>query len=261
MAATLLSQNHLPQVASVVLAVVRADGCTLCEAMVWLAGLAEAEAFAPILYRLPGSARGKIHHATRDESTALWRSLAARAQDTSIDADPKMPSAASTWRLHLSGIRSLADSDAVSAACRAELLKLVVRRTTPAQREIEGESMPAAEAGRADPDGQDVVPTPATHAEPVTVEVEPAPATGAETTPSLAADRGRRLKRATLITETRTRWGSIESDLHDAATNGLSADARDKGGFWWEGSAQAWATARGKLKGAAEAVLIHRIQG
>ena len=60
-------------------------------------------------------------------------SLAARAQDTSIDANPKMPSAASTWRLYLSGIPTLADSDAVSAACRAELLELVVRRKTPAQ--------------------------------------------------------------------------------------------------------------------------------
>ncbi len=172
MAATLLSQNHLPQVASVVLAVVRADGCTLCEAMVWLAALAEAEACGFILYRLPGTARGKIHRATHDESVTLWRSLAARAQETSIDADPKMPSAASTWRLHLSGIRTLTGSDAVSAACRAELLKLVARRTTPAQRATEGEPMPAAEVGRAEPDGQGVVPSLATQAELTIGELE-----------------------------------------------------------------------------------------
>ena len=93
------------------------------------------------------------------------------------------------------------------------------------------------------------------------VDSQQTPNAGAETTPLHAADRGRRLKRATLISENRTRWESIESDLHDAAANGLTEAARDFGGFWWEGSAKAWATARGKLKGAAEAVVIHRIRG
>ena len=87
------------------------------------------------------------------------------------------------------------------------------------------------------------------------------PSVGAETNPPLVADRGRRLKRATLIAENRSRWESIESDLHDAAANGLTTDARDFGGFWWEGSAKAWATARGKLKVKSETVTIHRILG
>lgn len=63
-----------------------------------------------------------------------------------------------------------------------------------------------------------------------------------------ASARGRRLKRAVLILENRRRWPTIERDLKDAATNGLSTAARDTAavGWWWDELAIDWARARGK---------------
>lgn len=66
-------------------------------------------------------------------------------------------------------------------------------------------------------------------------------------------DRGRRVKRAALIEDNLRRWPTIERDLKDAAENGLSKAARDITGigWWWEGSAIAWARARAKVRDAA----------
>ena len=67
-----------------------------------------------------------------------------------------------------------------------------------------------------------------------------------------ALDRGRRVKRAALIADNMHRWPTIERDLKDAAANGLSDDAKDSSeiGWWWEGSAIAWARARAKVQDA-----------
>ena len=64
-----------------------------------------------------------------------------------------------------------------------------------------------------------------------------------------APDRGRKVKRAELISSNQRRWPTAERDLKDAATNGLSA-AKVVGeiGWWWEGSAIEWARARGKVQ-------------
>jgi len=83
---------------------------------------------------------------------------------------------------------------------------------------------------------------------------EPVPAPAAEPKPAAVVaeapknDRGECVKRAALIERNRRRWVSIERDLKDASTNGLSAEARatDKPGFWWEGDALKWARARNK---------------
>lgn len=67
--------------------------------------------------------------------------------------------------------------------------------------------------------------------------------------------RGRRLKRNALIGDNIRRWPTIERDLKDAAANGLSAAAKDSElGWWWEGSAQEWARARGKYQGTSTSV-------
>lgn len=64
----------------------------------------------------------------------------------------------------------------------------------------------------------------------------------------LEHDRGRRVKRKALINENLYRWPTIERDLKDASTNGLSAIAKADGtSWWWESAALNWAQERGKL--------------
>lgn len=81
-------------------------------------------------------------------------------------------------------------------------------------------------------------------------------------------DRGRRVKRAALIADNSRRWPTIERDLKDAATNGLSEAAKDRAafGWWWEGSAIEWARARAKVQGIAPGLasmtgIVHRLPG
>lgn len=62
-------------------------------------------------------------------------------------------------------------------------------------------------------------------------------------------DRGPMVKRGALIDRYRVRWPTIERDLRDAASNGLSGEARaDKVGYWYEEDAKAWAERKGKLR-------------
>jgi hypothetical protein len=82
--------------------------------------------------------------------------------------------------------------------------------------------------------------------------------------PEAARDRGRCLQRRELISQNFPRWRSIERDLQDAATNGLTRAAwTGSRGFWWEGDALDWARARGKLKEAPEGLprIVHRMKG
>lgn len=80
-------------------------------------------------------------------------------------------------------------------------------------------------------------------------------------------DRGRRVKRSALIADNVRRWPTVERDLQDAASNGLSAAARtERIGWWHEGSALEWARERNKVKEAAPALTelparIHRMRG
>jgi hypothetical protein len=78
-------------------------------------------------------------------------------------------------------------------------------------------------------------------------------------------DRGRRLKRKALLSDNVRRWPTIERDLKDAASNGLSRDAKDEShGWWWEGSAREWARSHGKWKDEAASMSptwAHRIRG
>lgn len=96
----------------------------------------------------------------------------------------------------------------------------------------------------------------------------PAPAVRASVTQEPAPDRGRRVKRAALIADNVRRWPTIERDLKDAATNGLSDAAKDGAavGWWWEGSAIEWARARAKVQDVAPGLAgmtgtIHRMRG
>jgi hypothetical protein len=86
--------------------------------------------------------------------------------------------------------------------------------------------------------------------------------------PAVQEVRGRRVKRQALIADNLRRWPTIERDLKDAAVNGLSSAARDKGapGWWWEGSALAWARERDKVRDAGLALAgapgrVHRLRG
>ena len=82
--------------------------------------------------------------------------------------------------------------------------------------------------------------------------------------PEAARDRGRCLQRRELISQNFPRWRSIERDLQDAATNGLTRAAwTGSRGFWWEGDVLDWARARGKLKEAPEGLprIVHRMKG
>jgi len=80
------------------------------------------------------------------------------------------------------------------------------------------------------------------------------------------ADRGNCVKRTALINRNCRRWPSIERDLKDASTNGLSAEAKaNKATFWWEGDALKWAEARDKLEAQTGSVslasVVHRMRG
>lgn len=82
----------------------------------------------------------------------------------------------------------------------------------------------------------------------------------------LKADRGPRVKRKALIERNRRRWPTIERDLQDASSNGLSAEAKANGtGFWWEGDALRWAEVRDKLEAPPAALglvsVVHRMVG
>jgi hypothetical protein len=64
-------------------------------------------------------------------------------------------------------------------------------------------------------------------------------------------NRGALIKREALVLKHERTWPTIDRDLKDASENGLSAAAKsDKRGMWWEAAALAWATAKGKLRGA-----------
>lgn len=96
----------------------------------------------------------------------------------------------------------------------------------------------------------------------------PTPATSVPAIQEQAADRGRRVKRAALIADNVSRWPTIERDLKDAATNGLSEAAKDGAavGWWWEGRAIEWARARAKVQGISPVLagvtsMIHRMRG
>ena len=95
------------------------------------------------------------------------------------------------------------------------------------------------------------------------LSAEPAPGVVADVPND---DRGARVKRAALIERNRRRWVSVERDLKDASSNGLSAAAKaDATGFWWEGDALKWAELRNKLTApampASLASVVYRMAG
>lgn len=85
--------------------------------------------------------------------------------------------------------------------------------------------------------------------------------------PSAGPVSAHRIKRAALIERHARQWPSIERDLKDASTNGLSTDAKAVGVGWWqEDKALTWATERGKLKAGMPVASVftsttHKIKG
>lgn len=59
-------------------------------------------------------------------------------------------------------------------------------------------------------------------------------------------------KKAALVAAHVHEWPTIESDISDAATNGLAATAKAGARGWWEDAALIWARANGKLISAAK---------
>ena len=88
-----------------------------------------------------------------------------------------------------------------------------------------------------------------------------------EAEPSAGPVSAHRIKRAALIERHARQWPSIERDLKDASTNGLSTDAKAVGVGWWqEDKALTWATERGKLKAGMPVASVftsttHKIKG
>jgi hypothetical protein len=100
----------------------------------------------------------------------------------------------------------------------------------------------------------------------VAAEATPTGGTGGPATQQPVPDRGRRVKRKALLSDNSRRWPTIERDLKDAASNGLSAAAKDEShGWWWEGSAREWARSHGKWKDEAAAMnptsFFHQMRG
>jgi hypothetical protein len=91
-----------------------------------------------------------------------------------------------------------------------------------------------------------------------------APAAKGASFKAQARDRGPKVKRNALIDQNRPQWPSVERDLRDGSSNGLSDDARaDEWGWWYEGDAKAWAEKRGKIKAQATIATspFHRMKG
>lgn len=73
-----------------------------------------------------------------------------------------------------------------------------------------------------------------------------------------------KLQRKALIEKHLRKWESIDRDLKDAASNGLSGVAKLGGGFWDEEAALLWARERGKIRADESEALrsvLHRLGG
>lgn len=126
--------RRLVQVASIANAVGAADNAAPWRALLWLAGQVEAgtlaaRLFIPVRMRGVDTARG-----SRDESLAVWRGMAKRVSDAltgprlKLDQrDSYLPSAASTWHVHVNDLLQFIDAAEMHSAVRAELRELAQR--------------------------------------------------------------------------------------------------------------------------------------
>lgn len=220
--------RRLVQVASIANAVGAADNAAPWRALLWLAGQVEAGTLAARLYIPVRMRTVDTTRASRDESLVVWRGMAKRVKAARTDSrlkldqrDSYLPSATSTWHVHVNDLLQFIDTAEMHDAVRAELRELAQRYRGAA------DEPPTFQLGNAG--------------------MDEATAAGPSAGPDVA-DRGRRLKRRALIDALRRRWPTVERDLQDGADNGLSKAARgDAVGWWWEGPALEWAEQRGKL--------------
>lgn len=125
--------------------------------------------------------------------------------------------------------------------------------TTSASANKPALSEPLQDAGQ--PDAQDSAS--------VSTEVLSAPAVKPAALPQSSA---KGIQRRVLVMKYRNSWPTIETDLKDAATNGLSAAAKAGSRGWREADARAWAKANGRLletpePGTLGAVMKHGFTG
>ena len=240
-----VSEYQLVQLVSVANTVSRAENRPVTAALEWLAGQVKDHQLPSRLFSLPTSPGEKIVEWAPTGDTSQWDLIlrkTERLKDAKDDDQDRMPSIAQSRYLHVDDLAQLAASADTSELCRAALLELVGRQGVKPRSHV-GSSKSASLSA-----------------------AEPVPVVDAVVGEGPNNDRGARVKRKALIERNRRRWPTIERDLQDASSNGLSAEAKADGtGFWWEGDAQRWAEARYKLEAHPAplglATVLHRMVG
>ena len=102
----IVDERRFVQVATVANVVARAENCSPWRALVWLAGQVEAGKLSSALY-IPDRTEGEERHcASAEESIRAWRDMARRATEQRHERD-RMPTAASTWFMHIDDVARL----------------------------------------------------------------------------------------------------------------------------------------------------------
>jgi hypothetical protein len=125
--------RRLVQVASIANAIGAAENASPWRALVWLAAQVEAGALPASLYIPVRMNTVDTTRASPDESLRAWRSMAKRAEaDRKKDMlNYHLPTAASTWFVHVNDLMHLAESASTTDAVRAELIELAQRHLGP----------------------------------------------------------------------------------------------------------------------------------
>lgn len=126
--------RRLVQVASVVNAIGAAENVPPWRVLLWLAGEVEAGTLVASLYIPLRMRTVETTRASPKESIDVWRSMARRVQAACMDGrlkldqrDSFLPSAASTWHVHVNDLLRFVETAAMTGASRAELLELAQR--------------------------------------------------------------------------------------------------------------------------------------
>lgn len=126
--------RRLVQVASIANAVGAAENASPWRALLWLAQEAEARRLPPFLHIPVRMRTVDTTRASLDESLRVWRSMVRRVKaalandDLKLDRrDDYLPSAASTWHVHVNDLLKFVEAATMSDTARAELLDLAGR--------------------------------------------------------------------------------------------------------------------------------------
>ena len=121
--------RRLVQVASIANAIGVAENAAPWRALIWLAGEAEAGTLAASLYIPVRMRTVDTTRASPKESIEVWRSMARRVQAARKrdKLNCSLPSAASTWHVHVNDLLRFAETATMTGPVRTELLDLARR--------------------------------------------------------------------------------------------------------------------------------------